>query len=119
MQHNESMIFRQLFDPVSSTYTYLLGDEVTRKAALVDPVLPAWQRDLQAVRELGLELAYTVETHVHADHITSAQRLKREAGSRIVYPAVDRLECVDEWMEEGKPLQLGTVCIEGLFTPGH
>jgi len=114
------MIFRQLFEPLSSTYTYLLGDEVTGRAALVDPVLPAWQRDLQVIRELGLELAYTVETHVHADHITSARRLKREAGSRIVYPAVDRLECVDEWMEEGRPLQLGaSVSIQGLFTPGH
>ena len=113
------MIFRQLHDPLSNTYTYLIGDERTRRAALIDPVLPAWQRDLQEVRALGLELAYTVETHVHADHITSAQRLRREAGSRIVYPAVDRLECVDEWMEEGKPLMLGAVRIDGLFTPGH
>jgi sulfur dioxygenase len=113
------MIFRQLFDPISSTYTYLLGDEGTGKAVLVDPVLPAWRRDLQAVRELGLELAYTVETHVHADHITSARRLKREAGSRIVFPAADRMECVDEWMEEGRPLQVGALRIEGLFTPGH
>jgi sulfur dioxygenase len=113
------MIFRQLFDPLSSTYTYLLGDEATGKAVLVDPVLPAWQRDLQAVRELGLELAYTVETHVHADHITAARRLKREAGSRIVYPAADRMECVDQWMEEGKPLQVGDLRIEGLSTPGH
>ena len=113
------MIFRQLFDPLSSTYTYLLGDEATGKAVLVDPVLPAWQRDLQAVRELGLELAYTVETHIHADHITSARRLKREAGSRIVYPAADRMECVDQCMEEGKPLQVGDLRIEGLSTPGH
>jgi sulfur dioxygenase len=113
------MIFRQLHEPLSNTYTYLIGDEGTRRAALVDPVLPTWQRDLQEVRALGLELAYTVETHVHADHITSAQRLKREAGSRIVYPAVDRLDCVDEWMEEGKPLMLGAVRIDGLFTPGH
>jgi glyoxylase-like metal-dependent hydrolase (beta-lactamase superfamily II) len=113
------MIFRQLHEPLSNTYTYLIGDEQTRRAALVDPVLPTWQRDLQEVRALGLELAYTVETHVHADHITSARRLKREAGSRIVYPAVDRLDCVDEWMEEGKPLLLGAVRIDGLFTPGH
>ena len=113
------MIFRQLFEPLSSTYTYLLGDEASGKAVLVDPVLPTWRRDLQAVRELGLELAYTLETHVHADHITSARRLRREAGSRIVYPALDRMECVDEWMEEGRPLQVGTLCIEGLSTPGH
>lgn len=113
------MIFRQLHEPLSNTYTYLIGDEETRRAALVDPVLTTWQRDLREVRALGLELAYTVETHVHADHITAARRLKREAGSRIVYPAADRMECVDEWMEEGKPLRLGGVRIDGLFTPGH
>lgn len=113
------MIFRQLFDPISSTYTYLLGDEETGKAALVDPVLPAWQRDLKLVRELGLELAYTVETHVHADHITSARRLRRESGSRVVYPAVNAPPCIDERMEEGRPLQMGAIRIEGLYTPGH
>lgn len=113
------MIFQQLFEPLSSTYTYLIGDEETRKAILVDPVLPTWQRDLAEVRNLGLELAYTVETHVHADHITSARRLKREVGSRIVFPALDRFDCVDEWMEEGRPLQLGAVRLEGLHTPGH
>lgn len=113
------MIFRQLFEPLSSTYTYLIGDEQTGKALLVDPVLPAWQRDLAEIRALGLELAYTVETHVHADHITSARRLKREAGSRIVYPALDRFDCVDAWMEEGRPLELGPIRLEGLHTPGH
>ena len=113
------MIFRQLFDPISSTYTYLLGDEETGKAVLVDPVLPAWQRDLRLLRELGLELAYTVETHVHADHITSARRLRRETGSRIVYPAVNHPPCIDERMEEGKPLQVGGLRIDGLYTPGH
>ena len=113
------MIFRQLFEPLSSTYTYLLGDEATGKAVLVDPTLPTWQRDLQAVRELGLQLAYTVETHVHADHITAALRLKREAGSRIVFPFLDRFECADQWIEEGIPLQVGSLRLEGLHTPGH
>ena len=75
------MIFRQLFEPLSSTYTYLLGCEETGEALLVDPVLPTWERDLSALKALGLRLALTVETHVHADHITSALQLKREAGS--------------------------------------
>jgi len=88
------MIFRQLFEATSSTCTYLLGCETTGEAALVDPVLPAWQRDLEVVRSLGLRLALTIETHVHADHITSALRLRRETGSRIAYPAIDRFPCV-------------------------
>ena len=113
------MIFRQLFEPLSSTYTYLLASEATGEAMLVDPVLPAWQRDLAVIAELGLKLRYTVETHVHADHITSAARLKRETGSRIAYPALDRFPCVDRHIEENRPLIMGGVVLEGLATPGH
>ena len=114
-----AVIFRQLFEPVSSTYTYLLGCEGTRRAILVDPVLPAWERDLGELAALGLELAYTVETHVHADHITAARRLKRETGSRIACPAAARLACADVAIEEGTPLEVGAIRLEGLFTPGH
>jgi glyoxylase-like metal-dependent hydrolase (beta-lactamase superfamily II) len=113
------MIFRQLFEPVSSTYTYLLGCEATRQAVLIDPVLPAWQRDLAVVNELGLKLAYTLDTHVHADHITAAMRLKREAGSRIAMPAPDAFPCADRLVREGEPFEVGSVRIEGLHTPGH
>lgn len=113
------MIFRQLFEPLSSTYTYLLGCETTGLAILVDPVLPAWERDLQVVRSLGLELAFTVETHVHADHITSAARLKREAGSAIVFPATDPFACADRLIDEARPLEIGCVRLAGIHTPGH
>ncbi len=113
------MIFRQLFEPLSSTYTYLLGCEDTGQALLVDPVMPTRERDLGLVRSLGLTLAFTVETHVHADHITSALQLKREAGSRVVFPATDRFDCADAWIEEGAPLRMGSVVLEGLHTPGH
>jgi glyoxylase-like metal-dependent hydrolase (beta-lactamase superfamily II) len=113
------MIFRQLFEPISSTYTYLLGCEDTGEAMLIDPVLPVWQRDLEVLNRLGLKLAYTVDTHIHADHISAARRLKREAGSRIAHPAVDHLACADVGLEEGKPLELGSLRIEPLFTPGH
>ena len=113
------MVFRQLFEPISSTYTYLMGSEATGEAMLVDPVLPTWQRDLEVVRSLGLRLVYTVETHVHADNITSALRLKREAGSRIAYPAGDRFDCADLLIEEGRPLELADIRLHGLHTPGH
>lgn len=113
------MIFRQLFEPISSTYTYLLGCEETRHAVLVDPVLPTWQRDLEALRDLGLTLASTVETHIHADHITSAKLLKREVGSRIAGPALDRLPCTDDPIEEGAPYRVGSVQLTPLHTPGH
>ena len=113
------MIFRQLFEPVSCTHTYLLGCEATGKAVLVDPVLPAWQRDLAVVRALGLELSLTLETHVHADHITGARRLQREAGSRIGYPARAAVACADMVIEEGRPIAVGNLEIEALATPGH
>lgn len=113
------MIFKQLFEPVSSTYTYLLGCEETGQALLIDAVLPTWQRDLEELNKLGLKLAYTFDTHIHADHITAARRLKTEAGSRIAHPAVDNLACMDTPLEEGRPFELGSIRIDPLFTPGH
>lgn len=113
------MIFRQLFEPLSSTYTYLLGCQDTGLAVLIDPVYPTWERDLAAIRSLGLKLAYTIETHIHADHITSALRLKQETGSRIACPALDALPCADIGLEEGKPLVVGSLSLLPLHTPGH
>jgi len=114
-----SVLFRQLFEPISSTYTYLLGCEETGQALLIDPVLPTWERDLEIIRALGLRLRYTVETHIHADHITSARQLKQAVGSLIAGPALDRLACTDALLEEGKPLQLGSIRLDPLHTPGH
>ncbi|MBL0419023.1 MBL fold metallo-hydrolase [Ramlibacter sp. AW1] len=113
------MIFRQLFEPVSSTYTYLLGCPDTGQAVLIDPVVNSMDRDLQAIQELGLRLACTVDTHIHADHITAALELKKRTGSRIAAPAFDRLPCVDFGLEEGRPLQVGGLSVSGLHTPGH
>lgn len=113
------MIFRQLFEPISSTYTYLLGCEETGRAVLVDAVLPTWQRDLEELSKLGLKLVYTLDSHIHADHMTAARRLKMEVGSRIAHPAFDHLDCVDSPLEDGKPLEVGSIRIDPLFTPGH
>ncbi len=113
------MIFRQLFEPVSSTYTYLLGCEETGQALLIDPVLPTWERDLAAVNVLGLKLAFTVETHIHADHITSARKLKAIAGSAIAGPALDALPCTDVGIVDGKVFRMGSVELAPVHTPGH
>ena len=113
------MLFRQLFEPLSSTYTYLLGCEETGEALLIDPVVNSIERDLAAVASLGLKLAWTLETHIHADHITAALHLKRQVGSRIAAPAINRLPCADLGIEEGVPFALGSIALRPLHTPGH
>ncbi|MFZ5546265.1 MAG: MBL fold metallo-hydrolase [Pseudomonadota bacterium] len=113
------MIFRQLHEPLSDTYTYLLGCEDTGRAVLVDPVVNTMDRDLQVLQALGLTLAYTLDTHIHADHITAARHLKERTGSRIAAPAMDRLPCVDHGMEDGVPFEVGSLRIEPIHTPGH
>ena len=113
------MIFKQLHEPLSSTYTYLLGDPDSGLAILIDPVIAAMDRDLAEVHRLGLKLAYTLDTHIHADHITAALEMKRAVGSKIAAPAYDRLPCADVNIEEGIPLRVGSVVLHPLHTPGH
>jgi sulfur dioxygenase len=114
-----SMIFRQLFESLSSTYTYLVGCEATGQAVLIDPVVNSMERDLAALAEHGLTLAYTLDTHIHADHITAALHLKERVGSRIAAPAIDRLPCTDVGVHEGNPLHVGSLQLQPLHTPGH
>lgn len=101
------MIFRQLFEPLSSTYTYLLGCRTTGRAVLIDPVITSIDRDLAEIRRLGLNLVYSIETHIHAYHIPAALELKKRVGSKIAAPAFDRRPCTDSGIEEGKSLCIG------------
>ena len=113
------MIFRQLFEPLSSTYTYLLGCEETGQAVLIDPVIVSMERDLAEINRLGLKLAYSVDTHIHADHITAALALKNTVGSKIAAPVFDRLPCADVGIEDGVPFKIGCIELQPLHTPGH
>jgi len=113
------MIFRQLFEPVSSTYTYLIGCEQTGQAALIDPVLETVERDLNLVRELGLTLACTMETHIHADHVTGAGRLRAFSGSKAGFPAASGADFVDFTITEGSPVSVGQLQLRPIYTPGH
>ncbi len=76
MSQNENLIFHQLFEATTSTYTYLLADKISREAIIIDPVLETADRDLKLIDELGLKLKYILDTHVHADHITGAGSLR-------------------------------------------
>lgn len=113
------MIFRQLFDRETSTYTYLLADPTSREAALIDPVREQLERDQQLLRELGLSLKYTLETHVHADHVTSSGLLRQAHGSRSAISARAGSHCADILLEDGDTLSLGAHTIEARHTPGH
>lgn len=113
------MLFKQLFEPDSSTYSYLIACPETGECAIIDPVLDTAERDLSVLQSLGLNLTYTVDTHIHADHLSGARRLKALTGSKIVYPAIDELACSDIGVQEGIPFKIGNVELHPLFTPGH
>jgi sulfur dioxygenase len=113
------VIFRQLFEARSSTYTYLLADESTREAVLIDPVYEELARDAALVGELGLTLRYSLETHVHADHVTAAWMLKQRLGSQMVASRQAGVSCADVLVDEGDQVRFGGVVLEVRATPGH
>ena len=113
------LIFRQLFDPQSSTYTYLLADPATREAVLIDPVFEQGRRDAALVAELDLTLKWTLETHVHADHVTGASLLRQRLGSRVALAGVARAEGVDRGLVDGDRVGFGNRHLEVRATPGH
>lgn len=113
------MIFRQLFDRESCTYTYVLGDETTREAILIDPVRELVDRDMQVLEELDLQLVYTLETHVHADHVTAGGTLRQRLGSKSVLSHHAGADCADITVGTGDVIRVGDVRVEVRETPGH
>lgn len=116
---NNNSIFFQLFEPESSTYTYIIGDSLTKEAAIIDPVMETVDRDLKFIDELGLNLLYILDTHVHADHITAAGELKKMTGAKTAVSSLAKVECVDLLLDDGQELKLGNKTIKAITTPGH
>jgi sulfur dioxygenase len=104
------MLFRQLFEPKSSAYTYLIACEEAREAVLIDPVFETVERDLKLLDELGLTLKYTIETHIHADHVTGAAKLREATGCKCAVPAKSGADQVDVAVREGVPIEFGFGC---------
>ncbi len=113
------LVFRQLFDPTSSTYTYLLGDSVSKEAVLIDPVFEQVRRDAALIGELGLNLLWTLETHVHADHVTGAWLLKQRLGSGIALAEASGAAGADRLLKDGDRVAFGRRSLEVRATPGH
>lgn len=113
------MIFRQLFDHQSSTYTYIIADPDTREAAIIDPVIGQHDRDVEIVQQMGLKILYLIETHIHADHITGSSRLKKSLGGEIVAGETTGLRCADLLLADEQTLQVGGLELKARLTPGH
>lgn len=115
---SSSLLFSQLFDPASSTFTYLLGDAESKEAVLIDPVLEQKDRDLATIDELGLTLKYVINTHVHADHITSGGLIREERPIQTVISRASGARA--DWLvEPGEKIKFGRFDLEVIATPGH
>ncbi|VAW54815.1 MBL-fold metallo-hydrolase superfamily [hydrothermal vent metagenome] len=113
------MKIEQLFDPATSTYSYLLWDKKTKQAALIDSVKEQVSRDIKFIKQLGLDLKYTMETHIHADHVTGSGQLRDEFDSQAAVHKNSQSECADILLTESDTLTLGNETITVLHTPGH
>lgn len=109
----------QLFDRASSTYTYLVFDETTREAVIIDPVDAQLQRDLATLRQYGLTLVWALETHAHADHITSAGLLAEHTGAKTAAPEACGIGTAAVLLADGVSLPFGNEVLHALHTPGH
>jgi len=113
------MFFKQLFDPASSTLTYLIADDSDHEAVLIDPVTEQVERDVRLLREHGLALKYTLETHVHADHVTAAHALKEATGAQTAVCRDCNAQGYDRLLRDGDVILFGHEEILTIATPGH
>lgn len=114
------MLLRQLFDADTWTYTYLLADTQSQEGILIDPLREQIKRDLKLVEELEIDLKYVLDTHVHADHITSAGLIRdQKQGVKTVFGEGAGVGCADINIQDGDTLQLGSMSLKAFSTPGH
>lgn len=113
------MIFEQLFDPVSSTYTYLLADGPGAEALLIDPVLENVDTYLERIQQHDLKLVRAIDTHVHADHVTALGKLRELTACTTIMGQQSAADCVSETVADGDVLKTGGIELLALYTPGH
>jgi len=113
------MIFRQLFDSDSSTYSYLIGDEASGEAVLIDSVLERTEHTLQLIEQLGLNLALAIDTHTHADHITGLGALRDATGCKTMMGRESLADCLSDTFADGDQLKFGNLYVEVIYSPGH
>lgn len=116
---NNKIIFRQLFDEDTWTYTYIIADAETKKGVIIDSVIEKVERDIKLINELGIDLKYILETHTHADHITGASKLKEATGAETVTGVDAGVNCADIYVDDFDELIFGSLTVKALSTPGH
>lgn len=113
------MIFRQLFDQDTSTLTYLLADAHTKEGLIIDPVLNQYETYSRILKSLSIQLKYSLETHIHADHISASRQLKDKLDAEVVVGAATKLQCADILIQNREYLYIGAHRIQAISTPGH
>lgn len=116
---NPNLIFQQLYEAESSTYTYLLADAQSKEAVLIDSVIEMVDRDLKLISELGLKLVTVLDTHIHADHVTGAGEIRSRLGTQTAVPENAKVACADRHLKENDKVSFGPFSIQVLETPGH
>ena len=116
---NNPVLIRQLFDSESSTYTYLVADTDAEVALLIDPVSEKLSSYIQLLADLSLQLKYALDTHCHADHITALGQLRDITGCETLAGKPSAMACVDRFFADGDILQLGSIALRAIYTPGH
>lgn len=119
MGYSNSMIFRQLIDFTSNTFTYIVGCEATREAIIIDPVQEHLALYLELLAQLELNLKIAHDTHTHADHITATGALANHTGCKIALAEQSKAQCHDIALASGDVLHIGDLRFKTLYTPGH
>jgi sulfur dioxygenase len=119
MNRKDTMIFRQLFERESSTYSYLIASRPGGEALIIDPVLEKTEEYVQLLRELDVRLAFAVDTHVHADHVTALGALRERSGCITIMGAQSRADCVSRRVSDGERIRIDGIELKALHTPGH
>jgi glyoxylase-like metal-dependent hydrolase (beta-lactamase superfamily II) len=113
------MLYRQIFEPISSTYSYLLASGCGREAVIIDPVLDYMDHYVRIISELDLKLVRAIDTHTHADHITALGKLREELDCVTIMGEFTKAECVSEHVRDGDVIDVDGIKLKAIYTPGH
>jgi len=113
------MLFRQLFDSTSSTYTYVLASRIGGEAVIIDPVKEQLEQYLKVIKELDLKLVHAIDTHTHADHITALGDLRDITHCTTIMGELSQAHCVSQHVREDEVVRVDGIELKAIYTPGH